>query len=98
MMKATKNKIDIEAVAKGISDNDEIGSMFFSIINQKYNKDQATILCSGIRSYANSDELLTIFKSVKYNNFSELVTKSCDKILETLDKMVVELHNKIVTK
>lgn len=87
--------IDVDSIVDGIIAQNEHGTMFFSVINQNYSADIANMLCSGLRSYADKDELKEIIKSTNANNFHDLVIKTCDKILKNVDKMIIILHNKI---
>lgn len=90
-----ENKLDLEGIAKGVVNDTEVGSMFFSIVNQKYDSYISNMLCDVLRNNTNYDELLTIFKSVKCNNLEELVTNSCNKILGIFDKMLMKVHNMV---
>lgn len=90
-----KQNLDLDAIANGIVDNNEVGTMFFSILNQEYSPEIASMLCSGIRSFSSKEELIKLLKNADAENMHELVIKSCDNILITLDKMINKLHNKI---
>lgn len=90
-----ENKLDLEELAKGVVNDNEVGSMFFSIVNQKYDSYISSMLCDTLRNNTSYDDLLAIFKSVKCNNLEELVTNSCNEILETFDKMLMKVHNMV---
>lgn len=89
------NNIDIEELAKGIVNDNEVGSMFFSIVNQKYSSDVSELLCNALRNWVNYDEILDILQNTKADNLTELVTKSCNKILLVVDKIIIKIHNDI---
>lgn len=91
-----QNKLDLEGIAKGIVNDNEIGDMFFSIVNQKYDSYVSKLLCDTLRNNTSYKDLLTIFKNTKCSTLDELVTKSCNEILKTFDKMLMKIHNIII--
>lgn len=93
--KKTSNKLDLEEIAHGIANGNEVGNLFFSLVNQKYDKEVSAMLCNSLRSQVNYEDMLDIFKSVDANNLNELVSKSCGKILKTVDNFAIKIHNEV---
>lgn len=90
------NNIDIEAIADGIVNNNEVGSMFFSIMANYYDEETFDLLSQGLRCFSDKDELISIFKSTNADNLADMVIKSCDAILVNIDKILTRVHNIIV--
>lgn len=95
--KSTVDKhLDIDGIVDGIINNDDRGSMFFSILNQSYSKEIANMLSSAIRAYSERKGLHDIMLATNANNMKELVIRSCNKILVIIDKQLNQVHNDIV--
>lgn len=93
---AVDKHLDIDGIVDGIINNDERGSMFFSILNQSYSKDIASMLCGVIRAYSERKGLHDIMLTTNANNMKDLVVRVCNKILVIIDKQLNQVHNDIV--